>query len=171
MNHSTPKPAMVSAQARIAGQPPSTTSASRKMVALIAIARLANPAIALPEQQPVPGRRGGHQRHRDQREGHRHQVRAVLHVAGPSIGVGENDREQETEQDLHAGQRHPQLLEQVVDVPRQPLRLVLGGTGHTPPRQSRQQGRVIITAHQAARDNCSQVMESTGKQPGRWVCR
>jgi len=112
-------------------------SASKKMVELIAMARLdregvGHPqdfrALALPEQQPMPRCRGGHQRYRDQCESDCQQVCAVLHVGGPSIGVGENDREQETEEDLHAGQRHPQLLEQVVDVPCQPLGLVLRGT-------------------------------------------
>jgi hypothetical protein len=60
----------------------------------------------------------------------------VLHVSGPSIGVGEYDREQETEQNLYPSQRHPQLLEQVVDVPCQPLGFVLKNTRHTPPRES-----------------------------------
>jgi hypothetical protein len=51
-------------------------------------------------------------------------VHATLEVRGPVVDVGERHGEQETEQNLHTGLRHPQFLQQLNGVAVEPL--VLG---------------------------------------------
>src|SRR4029079_6255432 len=58
-----------------------------------------------------------HQQHAGERDADQHpEVELLVEVAETPESLGERDGEQEREQDLHAGERHPQLLEQVREV-------------------------------------------------------
>ena len=75
------------------------------------------PALAPAEQDPVVGDRRDIQAGGDDRPQQDGEVEALLSRAQPGEPRAEGHREQESGEDLGAGLRHPQLLEQLVPVP------------------------------------------------------
>ena len=116
-------------------------SVTRKTTAVIPSARKTMPTIAktleleqrllvaVAEADPVIGAR------RDQEDGagkcaeQRHHVRVLLQVGHLRETLGERDGEQEREEHLHAGERHPQLIEQLDQLAVDPLLVALARLG------------------------------------------
>ena len=69
-----------------------------------------------PEGHPVVGRGGDQQRRRDRGEQQGHEVDLLLEAGDFREVLLERDREQEGEQDLDAGQRDAQLLQELAEV-------------------------------------------------------
>jgi len=140
--------------------------------------------VVLPEQHPVLRRRrdeqGGGDGSRDQGD----VVHVPLGFGHPVDRLLEGDDEEEGEQELHAGQRHPEFVEQLQQLAIDPLlaRLAVGrssggpavapGHGHPPPlprgqvprRRPGGHAHPGPPAHRTARGRvtCREVDVSTG---------
>ena len=108
---------------------PKRTSVISMIAPVIASARKVSPAIAkrlrvedqlalllVAEGEPVVGRGRDQQHRRDRRAEQRPEVDVLLEGGDFREVLLERDREQEGEEDLDAGQRHPQLLQQLAEV-------------------------------------------------------
>ena len=122
----------------IAAAAPKRKSLTSRIAPHIARPRKAIPAIAEPvagehdvllvapaEAHPVPRRRPDQADRGERRRDQRPEIDALLEVGDPGEALLKGQHEQEGEQDLHAGQRHSQAREQLVEVAVQALGLVL----------------------------------------------
>jgi hypothetical protein len=90
--------------------------------------------LVVPEEDAMLDRRCQQQHHRERREQERNEEHDALELVDLVEAGRERNRQQEREQHLDARKHHPQLLEELVEVPVQALLLrLVHGASRVPP--------------------------------------